>query len=81
MDINAHFVRKVTAVANHAPSQDSAKVVSWIDLAIHEEHYSGKNESFVRLFTDGPNAALLADRYAAAINAVNAEIEQEKQAA
>lgn len=78
MDINAHFVRKITATAKHSPEGDT----HWIVLTVHElsRHSKTERNSEIQLFTEGANAGLLADCYAAAINAVNAEMEAQQEA-
>ena len=64
MDISAYAVRKITATAHHSESSH------WIEMEVHERPGRHKESSLV-MFMHGPNAAALADSYAAAINGVN----------
>ena len=73
MDINAHFVRKITAEAGHSPH----KPTHWIELTIHEQWPSDERErsSKIVFFMHGPNSRVLVDKYVAAINGANVETE------
>ena len=66
MDISAYHVRKIVADTRHQHESH------WVNLTIHERYEGGRDESSeIVLFIRGPNAAALADAYAAAINGVN----------
>ena len=66
MDINAHFVRKISATAHHS------RGTHWIELTIDERSRAGTTSSSkIVLFTEGDEAAAIADAYATAINVVN----------
>jgi hypothetical protein len=64
MELVAYHVRKVTAEVNHANSSH------WVDLTVTEDlGYGGHTkESQITLFFTGKGAAVLAERYADAIN-------------
>ena len=69
MNINAHWVRKITATAHHTEN------THWIELTIYERsrHTATETSTTVTLFTEGPEAARLVDDYVAAINSVKVD--------
>lgn len=80
MDVNAHFVRKITAIAHHAAKTADNRETNWITVTLHEDSYGKPAESVIQVFMDGPDAHLRACRYVAAIEAVNEQFEAEELA-
>lgn len=70
--ITCYNARKITAVASHRDA------THWVELAV-EDHgdYGEADEARCTIFFHGPEAARLADEYAAAINGVAAQRQAE----
>lgn len=70
IDLSFHGVRAITAEAGHAHS-GGRYGNHWLDMKIKCVSGTGRvTEQEIGIFLDGPDAARLADEYAAAINAV-----------
>lgn len=70
--ITCYNARKITAEASHRDG------THWVELSVEDKgDYGEADEARCTIFFHGREAARLADEYAAAINGVNAQPQQE----